>query len=258
MERKKCEILGLRTEYLTTNSPAEELPLVILHGWGSKAERWSAVLLLLEKRGKRAIAVDLPGFGKSEAPREPWGLENYQQFVIEFLKELNTQKFYLLGHSFGGRIAIKIAAAGWSGLVKLILVNSAGVTPRSKARISIYMLATKIVKPIFSIPPLNIFRNLTRKIIYTLSGSYDYYLAKGAMKKTFNEVIVEDLTPYLPSIQLPTCVIWGKLDNMTPVSDAYVIHNHIKNSKLTIIENGDHSLHLQMPEQLVEEIIKCI
>lgn len=257
MERKKCEVFELDIEYLETKGTGDT-PLVILHGWGSQAERWSEVMAILEQNEVRVIAIDLPGFGYSDVPSEPWGIENYAQFTTEFLKRIKAQKFYLLGHSFGGRIVTKIAANRLSGLMGIILVNSAGVTPRNQARISIYKLATKIAKLFFSIPLLNNFKNIARKIIYKVSGSYDYYLQNGAMKETFKKVIEEDLTPYLSSIQVPTSIIWGRHDKMTPVSDAYIINRQIKNSKLIIIENGNHSLNLQMPERLAKEIINFL
>lgn len=257
MERKNCEVLGLCTEYLEAG-PAAGTPLVILHGWGSQAERWKEVMIALEKKGVKATALDFPGFGGSATPKVPWGLDEYKNFALNFLRVLEIQKFYLLGHSFGGRVVITIASEGTAGLQKLILVSSAGVTPRKKIRIFAYKFATKIAKPFFSFFILRIFEDLAKKIIYKLSGSYDYYLQKGAMKETFKKVIEEDLTPYLTRIQVPTLIIWGREDKMTPLSDAYLMNEKIKNSKPIVIEGGDHSLHLQMPERLAFEIMKFL
>jgi len=257
MQKKTIAISGVETRYFETDASGG-IPLVILHGWASQAERWSEVIRILDAKKIKVIAIDLPGFGQTAAPKESWGLDEYKNFVLVFLKSLGVDKFNLLGHSFGGRIAIKLSARHVSGLAKLLLVASAGVTPRSKARISIYKLATKTVKPIFILPPLNIFQNIARRIIYRFSGSYDYYLQKGAMKETFRNVIAEDLTPHLCGINVQTCIIWGKKDIMTPLSDAYIIHRNIKNSRLVILENGNHSMNLQMPEKLAEEIFRFL
>jgi pimeloyl-ACP methyl ester carboxylesterase len=254
MERKKSVIWGLNIDYLQTNFATNKNCLVILHGWGARAERWANVLELLEEQGIFAIAPDLPGFGNSDSPKEPWTLDNYERFVSEFLRHLNIQGFGLLGHSFGGRIAIKFAADNLPGLNKLFLVASAGVTPRNKLRIGTYKIATKIAKPIFSIPPLNIFANLTRKIIYKVSGSHDYYLQNGYMRQTFKNTIDEDLTPLLSRIHSPTFIIWGDDDKMTPLSDARIMDKNIRNSKLTILEGGSHSPNVQMPKKLAETI----
>ena len=257
MEHRSCEIFGLRVEYLET-SVKGEVPLIILHGWGSRAERWRKVLEALEGKNIHAVAIDLPGFGATDPPGNVWGLKDYEEFAAKFLEIMGIKKFYLLGHSFGGRIAMKLAARHAPGLEKLLLVASAGVTPRSKTRISAYKLATKIAKPIFTLPVLNIFENIARKIIYKFSGSYDYYIQHGLMRETFKMVIAEDLTPHLSAISIPTYIIWGAKDEMTPLFDAYIIQRNIKNSKLTIIENGNHNLNLQMPESLAEKISNCV
>ncbi len=253
MQTKTILVRGVKTRYFET-SASSEMPLILLHGWGSQAGRWQEVMNMLEGKKIRAIALDLPGFGQSTTPAESWGLDEYANFILDFLKSLRIESFHLLGHSFGGRIAIKLAAQKISNLEKLILVASAGVTPRNKTRIFLYKFGTKLIKPIFSLPFLRMFADLARKIIYKFSGSYDYYVQKGVMRETFRKVITEDLTPYLHKITASTCIIWGDKDKMTPLSDAHIMHRHIKNSQLTIIENGNHSLNLQMPKRLAEEI----
>jgi len=250
-------IQGLHVRYLETDGKSD-IPLIILHGWGSQAERWRKVLAILERQNVRALAIDLPGFGETLAPKTSWDIDDYGNFVHSFIKALAISKFYILGHSFGGSVAMKLASAQTEGMTRLILVNAAGVTPRDKKRLFAYKVFVKIMKLIFVLPPLSLFRNKAKKIIYWLSGSYDYYLQTGVMKETFKKVIERDLTPYLSKIQVPTHIIWGENDRMTPLSDAHLMEKNIAGSKLTVIKGGVHALNIQMPETLTEEIYKIV
>ena len=81
--------------------------ILILHGWGSQAERWSEVKELLENGGYRVYVPDLPGFGESLPPPQAWSVDDYVEWVRSFCEKENLSQIFLLGHSFGGSIAIK-------------------------------------------------------------------------------------------------------------------------------------------------------
>lgn len=92
-------------------------PFLILHGWGRGSQSWQKFLDLVKDKvdiqkssSLQIIIPDLPGFGQSDYPPEAWSVGDYAEFVWQFLEKLNIKNFYLLGHSFGGRIAIKMAA----------------------------------------------------------------------------------------------------------------------------------------------------
>lgn len=98
-------------------SQGQGKPLLILHGWGRGSQSWQKFLDLAKSKVNKQqsaslqiIIPDLPGFGQSDYPPEDWSVGDYAEFVWQFLEKLNIKNFYLLGHSFGGRIAIKIAA----------------------------------------------------------------------------------------------------------------------------------------------------
>lgn len=258
MEQKVVKIQNLHISYLETKSDGSAPPLLILPGWASTAERWKTILAILEEEGTKAIALDFPGRGGSSTAQEPWDLDRYVAFVLDFINALQIKTYYLLGHSFGGRVAIKIGVLHDSAPEKLILVDAAGVTPRDKKRIAVYKVSTKIGGLIFSLPLLSIFRSIARKIIYYFAGGYDFYVLKGPMKETFKRIVGEDLTPYLGKIFVPTYIIWGEKDRMTPLADAHIMHKKIRNSKLIILNGGGHSLNLEMPEKLAAEIYSIV
>jgi pimeloyl-ACP methyl ester carboxylesterase len=254
-------------------------PFVILHGWGASAKSYERLKPLLEQKGISVFVFDLPGFGNEPAPKSAWSVSDYVEWVNMKVKEdldsclrrndkkesendekegggvNNINKIVLFGHSFGGRIAIKFAAKYPEKLAGLILCDAAGITPRPKAKIAIFSLLSKTGKIIFSLPILKYFQPIVRRIEYFLSGSRDYYyLQNPIMKKVFNNVINEDLAEHLKKVTAPTLIVWGKNDKMTPVSDAYVMHEKIKGSKLEILEGTGHSPHLESPEVLADKI----
>ena len=103
---------------------------LFLHGWGGSVSSFKGVARWLGIVGYYAVLVDFAGFGKTKEPREPFCVDDYAQDVERFLKEHKITKASIVAHSFGGRVAIKLAAKN-SGLVdKLVLVDSAGIKPR--------------------------------------------------------------------------------------------------------------------------------
>ena len=83
--------------------------VLLLHGWGSNITLFRGMIDTLKTQYK-VLAMDMPGFGESEEPKEPWCVDDYVDFVLEFLKDYNFDKITLLGHSFGGRVIIKLCS----------------------------------------------------------------------------------------------------------------------------------------------------
>jgi pimeloyl-ACP methyl ester carboxylesterase len=239
--------------------------LVILHGWGASAKSYDKLKPLLEQKGISVFVFDLPGFGNEAVPKEAWDVDDYAEWTrVKIERELDSRfygndnserKIILFGHSFGGRIAIKLAARYSEKIEKLILCDAAGITPRPKVKINLFAQLSKVGKIIFSLPILNIIKPIAKKGIYFLVGARDYSrLENPVMKDIFRKVVDEDLTFCLANIKSKTLIIWGKDDKETLVLDAYAMNGKITGSKLEILENTGHSPHLECPEKLAEII----
>ena len=229
----------------------EGAPFLILHGWGSNSERWQAVAEPLSKKGFKIIVPDLPGFGKSEALDIPWNTNKYITWLEGFVKELNIKDFYLLGHSFGGALAAKMAVKHPQDVRKLFLVSSACVRKKTTKK-SFFRSISKLAKIFHFIPYYAFFRKAVYKFIVRKS---DYVYVEGIMKETYLNVISEDLSFHLPFIKVPTVVIWGQKDEFTPLSDGYFIEKQIKNSKLIVIPDAGHDLNRKQPEIVSEKVL---
>ena len=251
--------------------------LVILHGWQSSKEKWQTVKQELQKRtenGSRCVEIkviipDLPGFKKETQLDRVWDLDDYIKWLENFISENSktscpelAEGFYLLGHSFGGRMAIKFAVKHPEKLKGLILVSSAGIKPKQNIFYLTFLAVAKFVKSIFlKIPILKnsfpFFRNIFYKYILRKT---DYLKAEKLpyLQETFKNIIKEDLREYFSKIKIPTLIIWGDKDRMTPLKDAYLMKEKIKGSELEIIKNVAHTPHLEKPEILAQKIMNFI
>ena len=145
--------------------------------------------------------VDFYGFGKTPHPDYPLTVKDYADGVLELMDKLNIEKATLVGHSFGGRVAIYIAAKYPEKVEKLVLVDSAGIKPRRGIKYRLKILLHKILKMFGK----------------GLKGSKDYRALSPVMKKTFQNVVNYDETYLLSDITADTAIFWGDKDKDTPL-----------------------------------------
>ena len=227
--------------------------LIILHGWQSSKEKWEDVKKLIKKEKIEVIIPDLPGFKEETQLKEVWGLDDYVQWLRRCSSGI--KKFFLLGYSFGGRIAIKFASKYPESLAGLILVSAAGLKHKKNLWQRLMFLIATLGKKFSFLPLFSYFRRIFYRF---LVRKMDYVRTEGFLKETFIKTTEEDLAPYLSKISVPTLIIWGKKDNITPLSDAYFIKKEIKNSTLEIIEEAGHLINLEAPEKLSEIVSRFI
>jgi len=247
MEEKFLQVNGLK---IFTRIAGEGSPFLILHGWGRGLVSWIEIQDELSKYFK-VITLDLPGFGKSDMPPVGWAVQDYSQFISDFIEKIGIDNFCLLGHSFGGSITIKIAVQSPEKIQRLILVDSAGRRPKKSFSKKILTPTLPIFKIFSFLPGYKLLRKGFYKFILR---STDYLKAKGVMKETFKKVIAEDLSHLWRRINLPTLIIWGKGDKATPLKDAYSMEANIKNSVLKTFNCG-HCPHHEAPNLLVKTIL---
>lgn len=248
----KTIIQNLAVEY---QDEGEGKVILFLHGWQDNLRTFDAITQFLT-RNYRVVRLDCPGFGESETPKETWDLDNYVEFVKNFIQKLNIQVDVLVGHSFGGRIAIKGAATNNLQPAKIILINSAGIAKGKTLRNSVLKVIAKIGNILISIPLFVFWKGKLREKFYKYIGSD--YLNAGAMRETFLKIIAEDLSGSAKKINIPTLLIWGENDTETPLSDGKLFSQIIPNSKLEIINNTGHFVHQEKPKEVAKLIQKFI
>ncbi len=240
-----ANVKNLRTRYWDVGQGEK---IVLLHGWGTQIESLKPIIDHLQQKFN-VFVFDFPGFGQTDYPPEAWGLDEYTDWVLCFMEQFNVSPAIVLGHSFGGRIGIKLAALHGDAVSKLILVDSAGVHQfNSSWRSVISRKMSRVLSPALNTLPGGL-KNKVRWRLYQLMGATDY-LTAGRLKSSYVKVISEDLEQLLPLIQVPTLLIWGEKDTATPLADGKLMAKKIQNSRLEIIRQAGHYPFLDKPEAM--------
>ncbi len=229
--------------------------ILFLHGWQDTLHTFDALVPFLSAR-YRIIRVDLPGFGKSEKPKEAWGSSNYARFANEFMQKLNLDVDMVVGHSFGGRIIISGLAANELRAQKAVLIGTAGIGKRRPVRNATFRVLAKIGGFFVRIPPFVFLAYALRKRLYDFLGS-DYPNA-GELKDTYLRIIAEDLRASAKKIRTPTLLIWGADDKATPLSDGKELSRLIPDSVLHVINDSGHFAHQEKTQEVAILIKKFL
>lgn len=229
-------------------------PIVILHGWRLSKETYKELMKLFKKKGYSVFALDLPGFGREKKMEKVFRLKDYVSFFYKYLRKKRLEKIILIGHSFGGRLAIKFTSEYPQLVKKLILTGTPGFSPVRKEKIIFFLILSKIGKAIFSFYPFSLLQNPARRFLYRLARATDYVNTEGNLKDTFKSIINEDLVNPMNLLNLPTILVWGEDDSIVPLKVAEKMHKIIKKSRLIVVSNASHKLPYQQPVEFIQAI----
>ena len=224
--------------------------VILLHGWGGSIKSFEPVHKNLEK-DFTVYSLDLPGFGKSQEPAEPWGAEEYADTVEKFIKELAIDKPILVGHSHGGKTSILVAAGKRVELNKVILVDSAGIKPKRSFNYYARVYFFKACKNLFKLPFLNKYSDQVIESMRKKFGSSDYKNASGVMRQTLVKLVNTDVRHLLPEIRVSTLLIWGDKDTATPLSDGQLMEKLIPDAGLVVLKNCGHFSYLEKLQEFL-------
>lgn len=240
---------GLRVAYTASGAGR---PVLLLHGWGAERGLMEPLRAAIADICY-AVCPDLPGFGQSEAPPAAWGVEEYADFIRRFCAALGLEKPLILGHSFGGRLAIALGAAGGAG--KLILVDAAGIRPRRGLgyypRVYAYQAAKRLLWLAGAERRARLLAAWRNK-----RGSADYAAAQGVMREILVKTVNCDLKPLLPRIKAPVLLIWGENDTATPLADGRLMEKLIPDAGLVVFAGAGHYPFLDQPSRFYA-VVRC-
>jgi pimeloyl-ACP methyl ester carboxylesterase len=213
--------------------------VVLLHGWGQNIEMMNPIGKGLEK-DYHITVIDLPGFGASSEPTYAYTIYDYYEIVSELLTKLKIDNPVMIGHSFGGRVAIVYSAK--KKVSKLVLLSAP--FRRSAKRNTFKVKVLKFLKKVPVIKELESFMK-------TKIGSSDYRNASPMMRNILVNIVNEDLTGYLKQISVPTLLIWGDLDTAVPIEDAKYIESIMEDAGLVVYEGCTHYAYLERINQTI-------
>ena len=225
----QIKVQGINVNYIQYGKGKD---IILLHGWGQNIEMMKPLGDAFCDRFRITI-LDFPGFGQSEEPKEAWTIDKYSLMLEEFVKQTGIKKPIVMGHSFGGRVAIRYSAR--NNIDKLVLFGSPCI--RTNEDLS---LKVKILKKLKTLPGMNKLGEFMKQYI----GSRDYKAASPIMRQTLVEVVNEDLSKYAREIEEPTLLIWGEQDTEAPVSDAKELEKIMMDAALIILP-GTHYAYLE-------------
>lgn len=226
----------------------------MLHGWGQTHRNLQPLAELLAPYARTHL-LDLPGFGASSPPPEDWDTTRYAECVVRYLDAQGLNQVDLLGHSFGGRISLRIAAQHPDRVRKLVLLASHGLkvqkSPAARARMLMISRLARCVKWLDGVSGKHLFETwFTPRF-----GSADYRTA-GRLRGTLVKVVTEDQSPDVPRITAPTLLLWGDRDQDAPLQIGQRLAAMIKDSQLIVLPHRGHYVHDEISAHLCAFYIK--
>ncbi|MDE5755797.1 MAG: alpha/beta hydrolase [Clostridia bacterium] len=198
--------------------------VIFLHGWGGSIDSFRGAGEYFSNQ-YRCTLVDFYGFGESPLPGI-LTLDDYAKGVEEILEKYSMKDVILVGHSFGGRVAMLMASRN-DNIKSIVLVDSAGLKPRFSLKKFCKKVAYRLKKAL--------------KMDVSKCGSSDYRKLSGDMRETFKNIVNFHLDYCLEDIKCSTLIIWGKKDKDTPPYMARRLRKRIYNSGLVFLKGGHYS-----------------
>ena len=231
--------------------------IIILPGWGDNRKTFDYMINFFKKYYSIYI-FDYPGFGKSSFPNKDLTIDDYSQLIISFMKFNNIENPIIIAHSFGGRIAINLSGKMKIKIKKIILIDSAGIKPKKSIYQKLKQFTYKTLIKIKCTLPRKLRKRYVNLLI-KFFGSDDFKNLSENIRRTFINIINEDLKDYLKYIKSPTLLIWGLNDYDTPIKDAYIMEKEIPDSGLVILKKASHFSYLNYPSYtnvIIDEFLR--
>jgi pimeloyl-ACP methyl ester carboxylesterase len=252
IQSRICKVNGIGVHYFTKGEGA---PLIILHGGSDGADAWKANIALLAKH-YRVFAPNLPGFGLSAEVLSSYKVNDLADFIDQFAANLGLQKFYLMGHSFGGGIAAHYALKYPQKVRKLILVSSLCLGKEIAWWIRLV-----------SLPGIYNFMGETTLAVYKMIKKAAKFLGPWDVVQPITHASVQIgseianftqqtivLMEQLPSLLMPTLVLWGEKDPVVPAYQAYEAAALIPDCRVRVFAKCGHSVYRERLNDFSSEI----
>lgn len=236
---------GVDCQVLTLGDRGENL--LLMHGWGPASVSAQAHLLPLAQalcHRHRVTLFDFPGHGKSGMPKGDWGVAEYAGFTLQLMDALAIHSTRIIAHSFGGRVALHLAANHPQRVSAMVLTGCAGLRPKRSLTGRLNALLFKVGRRglglLSRIPPLTDKAGAWLAAYRKEMASADYLATPEALRGSFSKVVREDLRPLLSQIDQPTLLVWGQNDTATPLYLGQEMQREMNNAELLVYQSDDH------------------
>lgn len=231
--------------------------VLVLHGWGACKEAMLPVINRLS-RFYRVTAVDFPAHGGTPVPPKTWGVPEYAAWTEAFIKTLRLEGCRVLAHSFGGRVALYLAAKSNSLLGDMVLAGSAGLvkekTAADRRRALRYRVGRRALGALTRLPFGKYTTDKWLQSYRRRHNSADYMALSDGMRGVFDRVVRFDSRALLPRIQNRVLLLWGEEDTETPLWMAEVFRRDIRGSRLSVLPGG-HFAYSTYPDAFTDRAL---
>ncbi len=230
-------------------SPA---PVVALHGWQRTHRDFEAAFGgPAGAGGLGVVAVDLFGFGATPAPPEPWGSPGYAEHLLPLLDgDAVAERLTVVGHSFGGRVAVRLARLAPDRIERLVLTGVPLLDRRGRRSTPApaYRLGRRLHR-------MGLVGEERMEALRQKYGSPDYRAAQGVVRGVFVALMAESYVDDMAAVTCPVDLVWGSDDDQVPVEVAERAREVFPNATLQVLPGVGHLVPTEAPDALREAVL---
>lgn len=244
-------------------------PLLLIHGFGGCLENWRALLSSLGRRF-RVYAIDLPGFGRSDALPPRYRFEDVVQAVGSFIKTFDLASLTVVGHSLGGTVAVEVARLNQSRVDRLVLIDSAGAqatTPfdrplmslalrfQALGRLTIRVLTSRRAFPRVARRMVADEDRLNKEQLAALRAGVRQMHLPSTVRASW---VVDRFLERVAQVPCLTLVLWGAQDQVIPVEQGVAIFKRLQHGQMQVIEACGHVMPMECPEEMLGALLQFL
>ena len=255
---------GIAYRETTADGEAERTPVLLVHGFPETSYMWRDVMPAIGASGRRAVALDLPGFGDSE-PDLPGTWERQVEAVERFRAALGLERVALVVHDWGGLIGLRWACEHPEA-IEALAISDTGFFPDGKWNGIAETLRSEQGEEVAS----NLSRDLLAGALRGLGRGFDDDVvdeyAKVLATPERRQVALdlyrsgdfEKIEPYeetLRAFEVPVLALWGEGDELAPVAGAHRVKRELPQTEIVVVEGAGHFVYGDEPERCARELV---
>lgn len=268
---RETAVAGRRVSYVDLGS-GDGPPVVFVHGLGGSWQNWLENIPRVAQE-RRVVALDLPGFGRSEMPAERSSIPGYARVVDELCDRLGLGEVVVVGNSMGGFIAAELAIEFSARVAKCVLVAAAGISITSLRRHPAMTWArvvatlgawgtaharTVAVRPRLRHAALSVVMRHPSRIPADLAYEQIAHSGSPGFVDAMKALLSHDVRARLGEVRCPTLIVWGDRDVLVPVEDAAVFESLIADSRTLIFTDTGHTPMLERPVEFNDRLMEFV
>ena len=250
------DVEGNKIRYLETGH--SKSTLILVHGLGASAERWSRAIPYFEKE-YHIIVPDLIGFGYSDKPVVDYTTDFFSDFLKKFLDSLGIEKPNIIGSSLGGQVTAEYASKN-KNIKKLTLVSPSGVMKQSTPALDAYIMAALYPNEANAKNAFEMMEGSGLEVDASIVEGFIERMKLPNAKMAFMSTILglknaEMITNKLQSINVPTLIVWGSADPVIPINHADGFVSSIKDCRFYRMDDCGHTPYVQDPKGFAKIVL---